>query len=260
MRSTPGAFCNFFSYIFLFYLILIFRIYTIFNHEYALIRDKMKYDAEQITLKKIQSQADFKGKTVLEIGCGNGTISSLLAEDTKRYIAIDPDETAIWEAKGNYDNVDFRIGSGEALAFEACLFDLVLFTLSLHHQNSPAALKEAFRVLKDNGKLIVIEPSVKGEFQQFFHLFDDETIRIQEAYHSMMDSAFALEDKGCFEAVVRFEDKTDLCAYGFDRDKFAPEDDNRIIEKLEQLQPGASSRVPIILKDQLDIYIMARSV
>jgi ubiquinone/menaquinone biosynthesis C-methylase UbiE len=219
----------------------------------------MEYDTEQITLGMIQKQADFKNKTTLEVGCGGGEISSLLADVTRLYTGIDPDEKAIREAKENYDNVDFRIGNGESLVFEDSFFDLVLFTLSLHHQDSAAALKEVYRVLKKNGKLIVIEPSVKGEFQQFFHLFDDETAKIQTAHRSMMDSAFTLENKGSFEAVVRFEGKADLCSYGFDRERVAPGDENRIMQKLEQLQPGASNRSPIILKDLLDIYLMAKA-
>ncbi|WP_027362980.1 class I SAM-dependent methyltransferase [Desulfospira joergensenii] len=219
----------------------------------------MEYDAEQVTLGMIQKQAVFKGKTVLEIGCGDGKISSLLADDTELYIGIDPDENTIREAKENYDNVDFRIGNGESLVFEDSLFDLVLFTLSLHHQNSSVALKEGYRVLKNNGKLVAIEPSVKGEFQQFFHLFDDETGKIQKAYQSIMDSAFTLENKGFFEAIVRFEGKTDLCCYDFDRERVSPGDENRIMNKLEQLQPGASNLSPIILKEMLDIYLMAKA-
>lgn len=207
----------------------------------------------------IKKQAVFKKKAVLEIGCGGGKISSLLADDTKRYIGIDPDENAIREAKENYDKVDFRIGNGESLVFGDLVFDLVLFTLSLHHQNSSAALKEAYRVLKNTGKLVIVEPSVKGEFQQFFHLFDDETLKIQNAYRSMMDSAFTLEDKDTFDAVVRFEDKTDLCHYDFDRGRIALGDRNQIINKLDQLQPGASNLSPIILKDTLDIYLFAKA-
>lgn len=218
----------------------------------------MEYDVEQVTLGMIQNQATFIGKTVLEIGCGNGKISSLLANGTKLYTGIDPDEKAIREAKEEYDNVDFRIGNGESLVFEESLFDLVLFTLSLHHQNSAVALKEAFRVLKTNGKLIIIEPSVKGEFQQFFHLFDDETEKIQRAYHSIMNSAFTLENNGSFEAIVRFQEKIDLCSYEFDREMVAPGDEIRILHKLEQLHPGASNRSPIILKDMLDIYLLAK--
>ncbi len=51
----------------------------------------MKYDSEQITIKTIKKHAQFKDKTVLEIGCGNGTTASFLANDTKQYIGIDPD-------------------------------------------------------------------------------------------------------------------------------------------------------------------------
>ena len=219
----------------------------------------MEYDADKVTVRMIQKQAAFKGKTVLEVGCGDGEISSLLANGTKQYTGIDPDEKTISNARETYDNVDFRTGNGESLVFGDSVFDLVLFTLSLHHQNSAVALKEAFRVLKNNGKLIIIEPSVKGEFQQFFHLFDDETKEIQKAYHSMMNASFVMENKDSFEAIARFDKKTDLCSYDFDREKIAPEDETRILHKLEQLQPGASNRSPIILKDMLDIYLMAKA-
>lgn len=218
----------------------------------------MEYDPEQITVGMIKKQADFKDKTVLEIGCGNGETASLLARETRRYIGIDPDEERIREAKENDGTPDFRVGRGETLDFEDAFFDLVLFTLSLHHQNSSAALNEAFRVLKGNGNLVILEPSVKGEFQQFFHLFDDETLKIEDAFRSMRGSAFILENKGSFEALVRFEGKNDLCAYGFDRERTAPGDDDLIMDKLEQLQPGAANRSPIILKDRLDIYLMAK--
>lgn len=219
----------------------------------------MEYDTEQMIIKMIKTQTIFNEKTVLEIGCGAGKISSLLADDVTVYIGIDPDEDAIREAKENYDNVDFRIGNGESLVLGDFFFDIVLFTLSLHHQNSSAALKEAYRVLKKKGRLVIVEPSVKGEFQQFFHLFDDETLEIQNAYRSMMDSAFSLEDKDTFDAIVKFEDKTDLCHYDFDRDSIASGDETRIMNKLDQLQPGASNLSPIILKDTLDIYLLAKT-
>lgn len=219
----------------------------------------MEYDAGQVTAGMIQKQAAFKGKTVLEIGCGEGEISSLLAHGTKLYTGIDPDEKAIRKAKKTYDNVDFRIGNGESLEFGDSFFDLMLFTLSLHHQNSCAALKEAFRVLKNNGKLIILEPSIKGELQQFFHLFDDETQKIQNAYHCMMNCSFVLENNDSFEAIARFDNKTDLCSYDFNREKIALGDEIRILRQLEQLQPGGSNQSPIILKDMLDIYLMTKA-
>lgn len=209
-----------------------------------------------MTVRRIKQKAQFKGKAVLEIGCGQGKISSLLAGKTKQYIGIDPDEKAIERAERDFPDMDFMVGNGESLAFGDSIFDLVLFTLSLHHLNSAVGLKEAYRILKDEGKLIVVEPSETGDFQQLFHLFNDETTAIQDARHSMADSDFVLEDKGSFNAIVRFKDAADLCQYDFDRERAASGDEERIMNKLAQLQPGASERSPIILKDTLDIYLM----
>jgi ubiquinone/menaquinone biosynthesis C-methylase UbiE len=219
----------------------------------------MEYDTEQMTIKMIKKQTDFKEKIVLEIGCGGGKISSILANNTEQYIGIDPDIKAISEAKQTYKNVDFRIGTGESLSFRDSRFNLILFTLSLHHQNSSQALKEADRVLKKDGKLVIIEPSIKGEFQQFFHLFDDETKEIQNAYHSLIVSDFTMENEDTFDTIVSFEDKSDLCSYAFDRETVASEDANRIINKLNQLQPGSSDHPPIILKDTIDIYLLTKT-
>ena len=218
----------------------------------------MEYDIEQLTVEMIKNRADFNGKVTLEIGCGGGEISSLLANDTEQYIGIDPDISAINDASQAHHNVEFSIGSGESLSFSDSGFDIALFTLSLHHQNSSLAIKEAYRVLKNGGKLIIIEPSIKGEFQQFFHLFNDETQEIGNAYHSLMNCDFNLENQDSFNATVRFEDKTDLCNYSFGRDTIASGDSNIIIEKFNQIQPGSSDHAPIILKDTIDIYLLTK--
>lgn len=221
----------------------------------------MEYDTEQLTTKRIQQYTEFKNKIVLEIGCGSGEISSLLANDTEQYIGIDPDIKAIYDAGQTYGNekVDFRIGRGESLTFPDSQFDLVLFILSLHHQNSSLALKEADRVLKEKGILVVIEPSTEGEFQQFFHLFNDETHEIQTAYQNLIKSKFMLEHEDTFNAIVRFEDKEDLCRYSFDRETITPDDADRIIEKLGQLQPGSAEHPPIILIDKIYIYLLTKN-
>lgn len=219
----------------------------------------MVYDIEQITTKMIKKYTEFKNKIVLEIGCGSGKISSLLADATEQYIGIDPDIKAISDASRTYENLDFRIGSGESLAFTDSRFDLVLFTLSLHHQNSSLALKEADRVLKREGKLVVIEPSIDGEFQQFFHLFDDETNEIQTAYQNLVKSNFILKHEDTFNAIIRFEDKEDLCRYTFNRETIAPGDADRIIGKLNQLQPCSAAQPHIILRDTIDIYILIKA-
>ena len=48
------------------------------------------------------------GKTVLEVGCNDGTGTLFLAESAKKVVAVDIDEKAIREAKDNFES-DRRI-------------------------------------------------------------------------------------------------------------------------------------------------------
>jgi len=73
----------------------------------------MEQDRDGITVSKILQFADLRDKEVLEIGCGDGRITSQLVEKTKRLVAIDPDAENIAEAKENMSGVDLRIGYGE---------------------------------------------------------------------------------------------------------------------------------------------------
>jgi len=219
----------------------------------------MEYDSSQTTIKMIKRFAEFNDKIVLEIGCGDGKISSIVSDSTQQYSGVDIDETAINCAIRTYKNVDFRIGSGEALEFADAQFDLVLFTLSLHHQNSELALRETDRVLKSDGNLLIIEPSIRGEFQQFFHLFDDETHEIQTAYKNLLKSSFTIGHEDSFNVNVIFQDQTDLCSYPFGREKIRSGDADLIIKKLNQLQPGSADHPPIRLKDAIDIYYLKKT-
>jgi ubiquinone/menaquinone biosynthesis C-methylase UbiE len=195
---------------------------------------------------------------VLEIGCGDGRMSRLLAHKPRRYIAIDPDEQSIEKAKSEIPNVDFRIGSGEALEFEDASFPVILFTRSLHHQDSCLALKEAHRVLTANGQLIILEPVANGEFTQFFNLFEDESERILDALNMIENSDFEIEHKETFFTIKSFNDQDELCNYPFGRNKIHSEDRDRIIEMLQQLQGPITNTQPIHLHDDSHLFSLRK--
>lgn len=218
----------------------------------------MEYDKEQLIIKMINKFVDFKDKIVLEVGCGNGITSSLLADNKRKYIGIDPDSQSIKNANALFGNVDFRIGSGESLEFENSYFDIVLFTLSLHHQSSRLALKEANRVLAEKGRLLILEPATDGELQQFFNLFADETNKIKEALKDIKKSDFRLDQQDTFNAKATFNNQDDLCDYHFDRKKISQGDTDRIIEKLNQFQPFSADYQPIHLNDKINIYLLTK--
>ncbi|BBO73223.1 hypothetical protein DSCW_06400 [Desulfosarcina widdelii] len=218
----------------------------------------MEYDINNKALKMIQDFVVLQKQKVLEIGCGEGRMSKFLSHETQRYIAIDPDEKSIEKAKSKNLNIDFRIGTGEALEFEDSSFPIIIFTLSLHHQKSHLALKEAYRVLTEKGHLIILEPLANGEFTQFFNLFEDESESIQDALNSIENCDFKIERKEVFYTVMSFNNLDELINYPFGRKKIKKEDTGRIIKTLQQLRGSLTNVNPIHLYDDSQLFLLRK--
>ncbi len=206
----------------------------------------------------IEQFVALQDQKILEVGCGDGRMSKLLAHNSRKYIAIDPDEHSIEKAKSELINVDFRIGSGEALEFEDESFPIILFTLSLHHLESNLALKEAHRVLTADGQLVILEPLANGEVSKIFDLFDDESERILDAWNMIQNSDFEIERHETFFTVMSFNDLDELCNYPFGRSQLQSEERDLIIETLLQLQVPAIGPGQIHLHDDSRILSLRK--
>ena len=175
----------------------------------------MEQDRDCVTLAKILQFVDLRDQEVLEIGCGDGRITSQLVGKAKRLVAIDPDAANIAEAKENMGGVGLRIGSGECLEFPSGSFGVILFTLSLHHQDSRVALREAQRVLRDDGRLVILEPVNDGEIEQVCNLFHDEAQVLQDALCAIEASDFEVERSEVFYTYWEFENEHELYEWLF---------------------------------------------
>ncbi len=220
----------------------------------------MDYDKEQKEIQMIERYLDCQGQDILEVGCGEGRVSSLLSPKARKYIAIDPDLNRLKKARFAHPRVDFRTGNGEALTFADGAFSRVLFTLSLHHQKSHIALKEAYRVLTEAGRVVIVEPSADGEFQQFFHLFDDETEALSQAFNAIKLSDFELDNHETFCTTVTFIDNEEFCNYPFDRSTHQPDDRARILDTLHRLCGSFDDGQQIYLQEKLHIFLLQKSV
>lgn len=219
----------------------------------------MDYDKEHREIQMIERYLDCRDHDILEVGCGKGQTSALLAPKARTYVAIDHDPQRIDQARKASFEVDFRIGNGEALAFADASFDGILFTLSLHHQESRVALQEAHRVLTTTGQVVIVEPTIAGEFQQFFHLFDDESEALAQSLRAIAQSDFALEHHETFCTIVTFQDHEELCSYPFDRTTYQPDDCDRILDKLRQLQGPLTDGQEIRLQEKLHIFSLRKT-
>ena len=106
----------------------------------------------------LKTMGNVKGKRVLDIGCGPGLYANLLHKRGAEVHGVDISEKEIKIAKQHYKGIDFKVASSEKLPYGDGYFDLALITLALTHFNSiDKALKEACRVLKTGGRLIISE-------------------------------------------------------------------------------------------------------
>ncbi len=100
---------------------------------------------------------------IADLGAGEGTMSLLLAQRAERVIAVDNSEPMIAygreaAAKAGVNNLEYRLGDLEEVPIEDASVDLAVFSQSLHHALHPlAALKEAHRILRPEGKLMILD-------------------------------------------------------------------------------------------------------
>jgi SAM-dependent methyltransferase len=106
-----------------------------------------------------------EGAKVLEVGCGPGRLSILLARDHGFDVTgLDLDSAMIERARANAARLmggdghepEFIVGDVASLAFPDGSFDLVVSTLSMHHWDDPTSgLAEIRRVLRPGGRALV---------------------------------------------------------------------------------------------------------
>jgi 2-polyprenyl-6-hydroxyphenyl methylase/3-demethylubiquinone-9 3-methyltransferase len=99
---------------------------------------------------------DWRGKAVLDLGCGGGFLAVALTERGAAVTGLDPSEAAIAaarrHAKANELEIDYRRGSGENLPFADGVFDIVVCVDVLEHvKDVDRVLTEIRRVLRPNG-------------------------------------------------------------------------------------------------------------
>ncbi|MFC4652530.1 class I SAM-dependent methyltransferase [Lactococcus nasutitermitis] len=97
--------------------------------------------------------------SVLDIGCANGTLLSMLAERAKIFgTGLDISEGMVQIARKLHPDFTFQQGSAEVLPFQDATFDVLTCSASFHHFPNPSEFfAEAGRVLKSDGRLVIAE-------------------------------------------------------------------------------------------------------
>lgn len=111
-------------------------------------------------LSNIDFPSDAK---VLEIGCGTGAVTRILAKWPGVVQAVGVDPSAVFIEKAHslaqgIPNISFQEGDGRSLTISADTFDVVVVNTTLTHVPRPERLvTEAYRVLRPGGWLGVFD-------------------------------------------------------------------------------------------------------
>jgi ubiquinone/menaquinone biosynthesis C-methylase UbiE len=102
-----------------------------------------------------------KSKKVLDIGCWTGQLESLIRKDVAALTGIEPNKNAVTFATLHHPDTTFLVASADHLPFHDRSFDVVLLLDVLEHvppNTEEIVLKEIYRILKKEGKLILTTP------------------------------------------------------------------------------------------------------
>lgn len=177
-------------------------------------------DPDDKYIQAINAHASLAGATILEIGCGSGQMTSGMAKYATKIIAIDLDSAVLEQAKKNTPakNIEFLHTPDGTPDLLAQSFDIIIYTLSLHHIPEDKMinnLRHSGNLLKDSGKIVVVEPGDSGSFLEMKKNFGagsgDESKDKKAAILAMQNfDGWLLSPTYHFDVDFRFTDNADF--------------------------------------------------
>lgn len=140
-------------------------------HYYPLLIDAVSADAER----------------VLDVGCGEGSLSRALRCRAMRVTGIDLDEASIALARASpMEGVEYLLGDVLKYPFELGSFDAVASVATLHHMDTVAGLRRMAALLRPGGVLALLglarDDSFLDHARGAFALIANWVLRAQKGY------------------------------------------------------------------------------
>ena len=98
-------------------------------------------------------------RRVIDIGCGDGLLTSELADRVQQVVGVDIDAASLGRAAAetrSASNVTYLLGDFLTADLEPASFDLVTSIATLHHVGERDGLERMAELLKPGGRLVVI--------------------------------------------------------------------------------------------------------
>jgi ubiquinone/menaquinone biosynthesis C-methylase UbiE len=129
--------------------------------------------------KRVQVMSEYvdirSEDVILDIGGNTGKVTEAYSNNCEEVIVLEPKRNVVEYGKSRRPNIKFVEGEAENIPLPDAYFDKVVASASLHHfSDHDKALEEMKRVLKPDGKIIILEidPNTRrGERLKFCELY-----------------------------------------------------------------------------------------
>lgn len=146
--------------------------WDVLYNDRALIYDEYsKYqDKDNKALQALLRYVNFSGKSVLEIGCGSGMYTSILANISKKYLAVDLSLPLLKLAKLKYNNpkkIKYIKTSADNISVGSNKFHIIFSSWGFPPYGiENEAQKECERLIKNGGEIWILTNYPQGEFMK----------------------------------------------------------------------------------------------
>jgi len=178
------------------------------------------YDVKEKYLNSFEKKSldnilgDLNGKNVLDVGAGTGRLSVKMSRLGAKVTALDLSEEMLKILKNKDRKIEIVQGDAESLPFEDGAFDIVTAVFLIVHLKDPKVFfDEAYRVLKDGGRLIFSNinqkeaPLVKTKngdikIESFYHRPDRIIEILEELAYSIEKNEMVYENEVWVNQIV----------------------------------------------------------
>ena len=214
-----------------------------------LIEDNISQTLDEIYLVET---LNLDNKTILELGCGNASMTKIIAQNgsNRKVIACEVDE--IQHEKNlllGIPNIEFKLNGAQSIDLEDNSVDAIFMFKSFHHipyDLMKKALMEIKRVLKPNALAYISEPLFKGAQNELISMFhNEEQVRIDAFEHikeAVLNEEFKLFREMFFQTEVNYKDfkdfKTKQMNLSYNDNNISKELEKKIEKKFNSYNDG----------------------
>lgn len=128
-------------------------IYNSIGKEYNATRCADPYITTRLeALLQLKSEGRY-----IDVGCGTGNYLKALSAKSGIWTGLDPSEVMLSDARKQCPGTELLEGTAEQIPFPVEVFDGAMANFTFHHwKNKQQGLKEIFRILKSNSRLVML--------------------------------------------------------------------------------------------------------